>query len=244
MVTPLRDGTTSNDPRLDRLVEFDEASRGYPIRALAPEATPTTVLWSLPTPDVLDQGAAGACVGFACTNKLRFDPFDVANLDNTFARETLYWGAQRDDPWPGGAYPGAEPVYEGTSVLAGVKEGAKLGFYRTYRWGFGEVDLAVGLQIGPAVLGLNWWTGMFRPDRRGYLRRTGQVEGGHAILCVGFNARYGYYTVYNSWGAGWGRPLIIDGVTVAPGGTAKIRRADMAALLADNGEACFITHQS
>lgn len=234
MPTALRDATTVSDPRLDRLIHFDPRSRNFSIRALPglPAGGPYTRLWSLPYGEpVLDQGSEGACVGFGITNELRFRPEAVRHLNAAFAREKIYWEAQRTDDWPGGSYPGANPVYEGTSVLAGIKVAAALGYITEYRWAFGEADLAIAIsRVGPAVLGLPWYTGMFDPDRAGYLHPTGQVEGGHCVACVGLNMRTGYYTIYNSWGPDWGR-----------NGRARINRADMAALLAQDGEACIIT---
>lgn len=236
----LRDGSAAADNRLGRIVEFDERSREFNIRQLLdPNAVPVTKLWQIPaTADqtVLDQGQEGACTGFGTTNELRFDPVAVARadgrgLDYTFAREFIYWEAQKNDPWPGGAYPGALPRYEGTSVLAAIKRMQALGFYTEYRWAFGERDLALTVgNVGPAVLGLNWYQGMFKPNSRGYLRPTGAIQGGHCLLCIGYDARYKYYTLYNSWGPKWGK-----------NGTARVSAADMAKLLANNGEACVIT---
>jgi len=235
----LRDGSTTADIRLDRLPEFDEASRDYPVRSLLAAAQPVTKLWTLPGTDakvVLDQGREGACVGFGTTNELRFNPVPIRKADGTlldarFAREYVYWEAQKNDPWPGGSYPGASPTYEGTSVLAGIKRVAALGLYTEYRWAFSEADLALAVSnIGPAVLGVNWYAGMYKPNQMGYIRPTGALQGGHCVLCIGYHAERGYYTLYNSWGPSWGI-----------NGTCKISRAYMANLLKANGEACIIT---
>lgn len=236
----LRDGSTVSDRRLDRLIEFDEKSREYAIRQfLDPNAVPVTKLWTVPDDDVLnvlDQGKEGACTGFGTTNELRFQPVAIrhangALLDAKFGRENVYWEAQKADPWPGGAYPGATPIYEGTSVISAIKRVAKLGFYTEYRWAFGEADLALAIgNIGPAVLGLNWYTGMFKPNQKNFIKPTGTVQGGHCILCIGYDAESKYYTLYNSWGPKWGR-----------GGTCKVTKPDMNRLLKDNGEACVIT---
>lgn len=236
----LRDGSSVADARLDRLVEFDERSREFAIRQiLDPNAKPLTKLWDLTAEDsriCLDQGREGACTGFGTTNELRFNPVPVRKqdgtlLDATFAREYVYWEAQKADPWPGGAYPGAQPFYEGTSVLAAIKRMATLGFYTQYRWAFGEADLALAIgNVGPAVLGVNWYQGMFKPNQRGYIKPTGAVQGGHCILCIGYDAERKYYTLYNSWGPNWGNK-----------GTCKVAKPDMVALLKDKGEACIVT---
>lgn len=233
MIHQLRDGSPVGDIRLDRLVQFDERSRAFPVTAALGEDRPViTKLWTIPHGSpVLDQGAEGACAGFGITNELRFNPVPVRGLDETFARERVYYEAQKIDPWAGGSYPGASPWYEGTSVLAAVKVAATLNFYTEYRWAFNETDMARSVSyLGPVIIGVPWYEGMFSPDATGYLRPTGALVGGHCTLVVGVSAVYGYYTIYNSWGPAWGNA-----------GRARISRADMATLLAQQGEACVIT---
>lgn len=231
----LRDGSSVSDPRLDRLPEFDDRSRRYGICAALPphqSQKPVSKRWSIPYGSpVLDQGQQGACTGFGVTNDLRFYPVAVRGLTDTFARETIYWGAQRIDVWPGGSYPGATPTYEGSSVLAAVRTAADLGYYGEYRWAFSEPEMALGVgHLGPVIIGVNWYEGMMRPDNTGYLHVTGDTVGGHCILVIGLSVHYGYYVVYNSWGPAWGA-----------NGLAKISRADMARLLAEKGECCLVT---
>jgi len=234
-MSELRDGTQVIDPRLDRLASFDERSRNFPVTAVISAQTPVTKTWTIPSGEpVLDQGNEGACVGFGVTNELRFNPVPVPDLTAAFARQAIYWGAQRIDEWPGGAYPGARPFYEGTSVLAGIKTAAKLGYYSAYHWAFGEDQLALAVSyVGPCVIGIPWYSGMFQPNAQGYLTISGSVQGGHCVLVYGINVRSSYYTIYNSWGAGWGNK-----------GTAKIRRRDLARLLSEDGDACVITSRT
>ncbi len=231
----LRDGSATTDIRLDRLVEFDEASRNYPIcGALSSEQQkdPVSKTWSIARgAPVLNQGREGACVGFGITNELRHQPVPVAGLDETFAREQIYWAAQRADPWPGGEYPEGSPRYSGTSVHSGIKTAVELGYYGEYRWGFSEPEMMLGLGwIGPVVIGVNWYEGMVRPNAKGYIAATGRKIGGHCCLVKAINVRYGVYTIYNSWGPTWG-----------DNGTAKITRDDMAYLLKQDGECALIT---
>lgn len=62
-----------------------------------------------------DQGSEGACVAYACCRAKTL-------LERArFLARDLYFEAQRIDPWPGGAYPGATPFYEGTAVRAGLE---------------------------------------------------------------------------------------------------------------------------
>lgn len=230
----LKDGTSTSDRRLDRIPAFDRHSLRYLIRdALNTEQQHlVSHSWGCPagTP-VLDQGQEGACTGFGVTNELLYDPVPVPSLDAVFARERVYWVAQRDDPWPGGAYPDASPRYEGTAVLYAVKAAADLGYYTEYRWATSEKELALGVgYLGPAIIGVDWYEGMFRPDTHGFIHPTGDKVGGHCTLLTGINVEDGYYTLHNSWGASWGDD-----------GNCRISRKTMAKLLGDNGEACIIT---
>lgn len=202
----LKDGTTTEDPRLDRLIEFDEKSRSYPIRQLVAEKPLRSYTWGLPINN-LDQGSEGACVGFSWSHELAARPAPVLGVTNETARQT-YFQAQQLDEWPGGAYSGATPFYEGTSVLAGAKAVVAQGKVKEYRWAFSLNDalLAIGYQ-GPGVLGCWWYEGMMRPDEKGFIKPTGRKVGGHAICVRGVNVKNRTVRLSNSWGEDWG----IDG---------------------------------
>lgn len=229
----LRDGSKTKDHRLTRIVKFDDRSRLYPARTLELGAKkPRSYKWACD--HWLDQGQEGACVGFAVTHELLAKPSIVKGLDAKFAIEKIYWEAQKTDEWPGGAYPGAKPVYEGTSVLDGVKAAQKLGYIREYRWAFGLEDLVLAVgYLGPAVLGLNWYEGMFDVESCGYIHVNGRIAGGHAILCNGVDVKRKTFNLHNSWGPSWG-----------VGGDATISWTDMDRLLKEDGEACIPTSRS
>jgi len=221
----LRDGSEVQDKRLARLREFDERSRKHPVRATVSAKAPRSYTWRCDT--YLDQGSEGACVGFSMAHELAARPAEVKNLDAKFAREQVYWEAQRTDPWEGGSYPGASPIYEGTSVLAGVKVLRKLGYIESYKWAFGLDDLVMAVgYAGPAVLGIAWYDGMFDVMPCGHLHVLGEAAGGHAILCKGVNVADRTFTLHNSWGESWGR-----------GGDALISWDEMDRLLHEQGEA-------
>lgn len=208
-------------PKLDRLVEFDNRSRQFPIRTLLPDKPRRSYTWSCKV--FLDQGREGACVGFAWAHDAAARPQVVPNIDDLDAID-IYNRARQLDAWPGEGY-------DGTSVIAGAKSMQELGWLREYRWAFGESDLALAVGYkGPAILGLNWYDGMFWPDEQGLLRPTGSIAGGHAILCNGYSIKTHRYRVHNSWGQDWG-----------VGGVAYIHREDMARLLSEQGEACIPT---
>lgn len=223
----LRDASTVSDVRLARLRQFDARSKQYPVRELVKARSPRSYTW--PCTQHLDQGQEGACVGFSIAHELIAKPVAVRGITAKFAIEKIYWEAQRNDPWEGGAYPGAKPQYEGTSVLEGIKAAHKLGHITEYRWAFGLDDLVLAVgHCGPAVLGLNWYDGMFDTHVCGYLHVTGELAGGHAILCKGVNVKSRYFVLHNSWGPKWGVR-----------GDAKLSWAEMERLLHEGGEACI-----
>ena len=226
-MTRLKDGSETRDIRLDRIVYFDERSRSYPIRSMVAFKKQRSYTWRCNIH--LDQGSEGACVGFGIAHELAARPSEVAGLTDKFAKEVIYWEAQKIDEWKGGSYPRARPKYEGTSILAGVKVARERGFFDSFRWGFSLNDLVLGVGYrGPAVLGLPWMEGMFDTDANGYIHATGDVAGGHCILCRGINVREKHFLLRNSWGRDWG-----------VNGDCKITFADMKKLLANGGESVF-----
>ena len=222
----LRDGSVVADRRLTRLPYFDVRSLSYAIADLFKKDQPLRAYtWKCNA--VLDQGNEGACVGFAMAHELIAQPKVVKGIDAKFAREQIYWAAQRIDKFKGGSYPGASPKMEGSSVLAGIKVLKELGYVTEYRWAFSINDLALAVGYkGPAIIGIPWYEGMFKPASCGCLHPTGEKVGGHAIAVVGVNPRRQTFTLHNSWGPKWGN-----------NGRAKITFDDLEKLLKESGEA-------
>ncbi len=231
----LKGGFIAVDPQLDRLPFWDERSGSFPIRELVEGRVPRSYSWRTVT---TDQGRQGACVGHGITQEAAARPVTVfgdpvrnppdVGMLNSVARE-VYYAAQAIDPWAGGEYPGAAPTYAGTSVLAGVKIGQERGWWESYRWALGpgpeaaaqDVILALGY-AGPVILGTVWRSGMWRADADGYLRATGNVEGGHCYLLTRYSVKRDAAWTGNSWGGA---------------GQGWITRAGLVSLLADDGEA-------
>lgn len=209
---------SEQDHRLDRLVEFDEKSREYPIRQLVRPQKPRSNTWACDL--YLDQGQEGACVGFSWSHELAADPVACENITNETALE-VYHEAQKLDDFSG-------EDYSGTSVLAGAKAVQAQGKMTEYRWAFGLDDLVLALgNHGPAVLGINWYEGMYEPDEKGFIHVTGNKVGGHAILAQGVNVEERYVQLHNSWGPDWGK-----------NGVCYISFDDLDRLLKEDGEAC------
>lgn len=233
MIT-LRDGTTTQDKRLDRLQEFDERSRQFNI-AGAVQADLKTKTWQCKAS--LDQGFEGACVGFSWSHAASSYKNHTRGISNQFAEQKVYWEAQKIDPWPGGDYPDAQPKSDGTSVLSGAKIMYRYGFIDGYQWAFNVDDVLATLSnYGVVVIGIWWRDSMFNPDPSGLLDISGSHAGGHAILVRGHSLKRRFtghgelhvVRLRNSWGNSWG-----------VGGDCFLRVEDLETLLNDDGEACI-----
>lgn len=232
----LRDGSTTSDPRLDRLVDYDEASRAFGIAAVVPQAVASRS-WLLPPANRLNQGQQGSCVGHGWTHELLSAPSPIRGVDHDYA-VGLYYDAQRTDRWAGGEYPGASPRYSGTSNLAGAKVAKARGFIDEYRWCFSIDDVMRALSHeGPVVAATSWRSSMWETRPSGLIESVDSSdEGGHCYLLRGLTLKPSLkgesklgpvIRITNSWGPGWG---IL--------GEAFIRVEDFEKLLHAQGDAC------
>jgi hypothetical protein len=219
MPTSMRDGSTAEDPRLGRLIQFDDKSRDYDVKGILPAADLRTKSWQMPI--YLDQGQTSACVGNSRTYDLSGSPKQVkqqngAPMDEPFAQH-LYNMAKQYDEWPG-------TNYEGSSVLGGLKALTHMGLVGEYRWAFDIDDMCAALvHIGPVVVGTNWLNSMFDPRPSGLLTvdKSSGVAGGHAYcfhrILVTKSAKQDFLgkreslrdapllIVKQSWGRSWGQ---------------------------------------
>jgi Papain family cysteine protease len=221
-------GSPPDDPRLDRLPEFDERSRLFAIAEVVPVELRSK---GWPCYAHLDQGREGACVGFGWSHELAASPATVRRLTDSYARD-VYKEAQRIDQWPG-------EDYSGTSVLAGAKVCLARGFMDEYRWAFSIDDVLRALSWeGPVVIGIDWMDSMFRPRPSGLLDvRSGSVAGGHCLTILGHSMKgrlrgekprpIHVVRLRNSWGSDWGR-----------NSDCYMRVEDLEWLLDRDGEAC------
>lgn len=241
----LRDGSTTADPKLDRLLQFDPRSRGYRLRTVSPAPAPlVTKTWALPRSAFVDQGKEGACVSAGFGHDTACMPLPTRQLSMPWLRERVYFEAQKIDPWEGGAYPGASPFYEGTSVLAGAKIMQQYGFFKSYYWGMSIEEVTTALiNHGSVVIGVWWTEGQANPSPSGMITYEGSKLGGHCVCVRGiwvpnrtgkipripgetFNEPVA--VIPQSWGSGHGNR-----------GEVYMRLSDFERMLKDDGECCI-----
>ena len=169
----------------------------------------------------INQGSVPACVGAAWVHWLINGSTTqlVKHLPNFI---DVYKAAQKVDEWPG-------ENYAGTSVRAGAKILQSLGFIDSYLWTWNvdEVINAV-LNVGPVVVGTDWYSGMSWPDEKGIIKPTGRIDGGHAYLLNGVNLKKELFRIQQSWHITWGDT-----------GNAWISFADFEKLMNQGGEMCL-----
>lgn len=189
-------------PLLGRtIIELDSRSRGF--------AAPLSSMllrdrsWRRGRP--YDQGETSACTGYARKGLANTAPF-AGFLDypkrSRIDAYGLYRRAQRDfDSWPG-----EEPDYYGTSVLAVMKAAKAMGLTdRDYRWLFGGAEARAWLSNnGPALIGIGWTPSMFTPSPTGEVVPRGADIGGHALELTKIDVRRKRVWFPQTWGRSWG----------------------------------------
>lgn len=210
---------------LGRIAAPDERDKLHPMRAPVSAPLPESKFWA--TGDVLDQGSTGTCVGHAWAGWLMASPMRTKTGPSAYQiyRECILldeWNSNDSEVGLSDA-----ELQSGTSVRAGAKAVEARGHIQEYQWAF---DLATirryVLLRGTVVMGIDWYTGFFTPDSKGFIRPTGIVEGGHAFICNGYSKKQKAFRCLNSWGMVWGQK-----------GKFWIPEDVMTQLLTDGGEA-------
>ena len=164
-----------------------------------------------------DQLNTPHCVGYAWMHWLAAAPIiSWLNADG------IYYLAQQNDEWEG-------EDYDGTSVRAGAKVLRMIGLIDSYKWCW-DLDMLITtvLDLGPVVVGTNWYTDMENPDKSGILHVSGNNLGGHAYAITGVSKKTELFRMKNSWNRIWGK-----------NGRAYITFEDMAKLIKEDGEVCL-----
>jgi len=104
-----------------------------------------------------------------------------------------------------------------------------MGYIASYHWAFTLRQVAQTLlQLGPMVVGTNWYEQMFYPTKSGFIRPSGDLAGGHAYLLDEVDTVKQFFGLKCAWGLDWGK-----------GGRAYLSFADFSRLLRRQGEACI-----
>ena len=194
-----------NERKLDWFPRLDPRSLPFKVSLQAPAAIFTTAKprnrrWTRKA--WLDQGREGACSGFGAAHVISATPRSNV-MDENMAR-IIYLEAQHRDEWPGNQY-------EGSSVNGAMKAARDMGLINEWWWATTreEIDAALS-HYGQVEIGVDWYTGMFRPDSEGFIHATGSIEGGHA-LALGGRQRTASGRVRYALDQSWGRDHGIDG---------------------------------
>jgi hypothetical protein len=208
---------------LKALIAWLEGDKPEPSPQPSPQPEPTSVVWSDNEP-VLDQGDYGTCVGNGWADWGNTNPIDDHYTEKDaraiYYEATVLDGSPDDPDAPGGGQQGA-------TVRSGAKAMKNRGRLNAYAFAssIDEIRQYVMTQ-GPLVAGTDWTSGMFEPAADGLVTPTGEVEGGHCYLLLGYSPDDDEFLFLNSWGENWGI-----------GGYFWMKAIDFAQLLQAQGEA-------
>jgi hypothetical protein len=219
------------DERLGRQVVHDPRSRNFAFRSV--ETPRRDIQLRVYGPRSRPDQAVGCCTGVdqcvkANTAGNRVKGV-VLRMDDALK---IYSRATEIDPWPGSW----EPDDTGSSGLAACKAAVEQGLITCFDWIFtGTAGIYAALEQGrPVGVGTWWMDSMFDVDQgTGLIDVDGRRAGGHQYTVVGYSRRYDAFRIECWWGS-WG---------FRNTGRALIRRADLDALLADDGDAHVVTRR-
>lgn len=213
----------STDPRLKRNVYHDSRSRNFAFdtrgRSLVSVTHPRHIA-------ILDQGNVGSCTGNAGVGALATNPlFNRLPKTNKYTLDqigalSLYSDAQIIDG--NGPYPPNDFGSTGLSIAKALRfERIISGYQHTFTLN----DALLALTKYPILVGINWYTGMFKPAGDGRVKITGSLAGGHEIIARQIDVPNSRVWFDNSWGASWGL-----------GGRFYLTFADLGTLLNQQGD--------
>lgn len=174
-----------------------------------------------------DQGFTSQCTAYSALHAMADGPVTHKGRNPLEEPYTLYNFIQSIDREMGLDF-GPEG---GATMLALAKALQRRGYISAYLWGYTVADLVAALQLGPVLIGVDWYEGMDRPDpKHGVIQAVGAVRGGHAIVANGIDLDDGMLRLKNSWSRQWGQ-----------GGHCYLPLEDVEWLIADGGEVLTFT---
>lgn len=218
----------AHDQRLKRTIYHDSESKKYAFSTQGLVIQNVTFARHI---GILDQGQVGSCTGNAGIANLACDPFFTTlptNLKYALTEAgalSLYSDAETIDG--DGPYP---PNDNGSSGLSIAKALVNAKLIVGYQHTFSLDDALKAGSVTPFIAGINWYQGMFTPDKDGRVHITGQLAGGHEILCRQIDATNKRVWFDNSWGTSWG-----------VGGRFYLTFDDFGKLLNQNGDVTIFT---
>jgi hypothetical protein len=206
--------------RLGRHVEHDPRSKDWAWEETAQIAPVTHNRHG----SIFNQGNIGSCTGNASAGATNCDPFFT-----TRSKECIVTSPEGEAKWlPGRSvtetnakvtysaatvldgYPGTWPPDDtGSSGLAVAKVLNKAGLISSYRHAFSTEQALQALQTYPFIFGTDWYEGFDEPDDNGLVEISGQIRGGHEIVCrelakAGSSMDDWLLWFDNSWAKSWG----------------------------------------
>lgn len=215
----LRDGSKVKDRRLGLIKKrLDAKPFKSVLEGVPDDGNLVSKKWELRK--LLDQGREGICTATAAIHLVTAEPMfargrDWRQAEKTgepfvepdldWAREHIYWPAQRQDKYRGGIYPESNWYSEGSDIITTCKVLKQIHFCD----GFYQANDMHGLKMGvshsgPCIIGIPWFEQMFYPDADGILDVSGELAGYHAVTVLEIDMERKMFGFANSWGD-WGK---------------------------------------
>jgi hypothetical protein len=185
---------------LGRRVNHDPRSLAFKIQATG---TIASAEWKRTAP-IFDQGELGSCTGNAAAGVLGTAPFVNTLSDLRFNEDlavSIYSKGTVVDGYPGD-YPPNDTGCDGNSVAKACRDA---GYISGWQHITSLSAAHTAILTGPFITGFNWYSGMTQPDSSGLVKISGNVEGGHEVEVVGYDADRGLWKFANSWSTDWGK---------------------------------------
>lgn len=215
----LRDGSKVKDRRLALIRKRPDTQPFISVVRHLIVEKPVSKKWKLPRR--FDQGREGICTGTAALHLITSEPMFargrdwrqaektgepfVENTDLDWARENIYWRAQRRDRYKGGTYPESKFYSEGTDIITTCKILRESHFCKGFYQANNVHELKMGVShVGPCFIGIPWYMDMFEPNSEGVINPRGALAGFHAVTVLEIDMARKLFGFPQSWEDDWG----------------------------------------